>query len=418
MKKILLLLLFTIASYGQAVFDEGIQITGNANSATATKVNVQETDGTINYILKSSLIDVAESNSAINLPVVGVVGKIYITKDNNKIYRWNGTFYQELAANDANVVHLTGNETKNGNLGVNSLILANNPIGSVANELKQTIGVDDWWKIYGKSDILDRSEMVFEVGDNGEPFSDTGQRFRFHYNSDATGLEKDAFIIDYNEITANANLTATSFIKSGGTSAQFLKADGSLDSTNYAPFSGGTSYIQNQASNPQSANIWVSGIGVFGSDIAAVNGVFSGTISASPAIAPNQVVVKSQLDAVAASSGTYTPTFSNLVNVGTVNITNAVYTKVGNIIQGRCTASISTITIGLDTSFDFSLPQARNSQTNIFLCGNGARFHGSTIVNGITYIQSINTGRFIFKASGSIGSSDIVTFNFQYDITQ
>ena len=48
MKKILLLLLFTVASYGQAVFDEGIQITGNANSATATKVNVQETDGKVN----------------------------------------------------------------------------------------------------------------------------------------------------------------------------------------------------------------------------------------------------------------------------------------------------------------------------------------------------------------------------------
>ena len=97
MKKIFFLLLFTIASYGQAVFDEGIQIT-NTESTTATKVNVQETNGEVNYILKSDLIDVIESNSAINLPVVGVVGKIYITKDNNKIYRWNGTFYQEISA--------------------------------------------------------------------------------------------------------------------------------------------------------------------------------------------------------------------------------------------------------------------------------------------------------------------------------
>ena len=48
MKKILLLLLFTIASYGQAVFDEGIQITGNTNSTTATKVNVQEANGKVN----------------------------------------------------------------------------------------------------------------------------------------------------------------------------------------------------------------------------------------------------------------------------------------------------------------------------------------------------------------------------------
>ena len=47
MKKILLLLLFTIASYGQAVFDEGIQIT-NTESTTATKVNVQEANGKVN----------------------------------------------------------------------------------------------------------------------------------------------------------------------------------------------------------------------------------------------------------------------------------------------------------------------------------------------------------------------------------
>jgi len=36
------------------------------------------------------------------------------------------------------------------------------------------------------------------------------------------------------------NLTATSFIKSGGTSSQFLKADGSVDSSTYLPLSGGT----------------------------------------------------------------------------------------------------------------------------------------------------------------------------------
>ena len=47
MKKIILLLLSTIASYGQAVFDEGIQIT-NTESTTATKVNVQEANGKVN----------------------------------------------------------------------------------------------------------------------------------------------------------------------------------------------------------------------------------------------------------------------------------------------------------------------------------------------------------------------------------
>ena len=100
MKKILLLLLFTVASYGQAVFDEGIQIKNNTTDNSATKVNVQSTDGTINTISKSDLVNVVEVNDVPSLPLVGEVGRIYVVKNVNKIYRWNGTFYQELAGSD------------------------------------------------------------------------------------------------------------------------------------------------------------------------------------------------------------------------------------------------------------------------------------------------------------------------------
>ena len=100
MKKILFLLLFTIASYGQAVFDEGIQIKNNTTDNSATKVNVQSTDGTINTISKSDLVNVVEVNDVPSLPLIGKVGKIYVVKNVNKIYRWNGTLYQELAVTD------------------------------------------------------------------------------------------------------------------------------------------------------------------------------------------------------------------------------------------------------------------------------------------------------------------------------
>ena len=100
MKKILLLLLFTIASYGQAVFDEGIQIKNNTTDNSATKVNVQSTDGTINTISKSDLVNVVEVNDVPSLPLIGEVGKIYVVRNLNKIYRWNGAFYQELAVTD------------------------------------------------------------------------------------------------------------------------------------------------------------------------------------------------------------------------------------------------------------------------------------------------------------------------------
>ena len=104
MKKILFLLLSTIAMYGQVPADatplENIQITNNTTDNSATKVNVQSTDGTINTISKSDLVNVVEVNDVPSLPLVGEVGKIYVVKNVNKIYRWNGTFYQELAGSD------------------------------------------------------------------------------------------------------------------------------------------------------------------------------------------------------------------------------------------------------------------------------------------------------------------------------
>ena len=42
------------------------------------------------------------------------------------------------------------------------------------------------------------------------------------------------------KLQVSGNITATKFIKSGGTSSQFLKADGSVDSTSYLPLAGGT----------------------------------------------------------------------------------------------------------------------------------------------------------------------------------
>ena len=128
MKKILFLLLSTVAMYGQVPADatplENIQITNNTTDNSATKVNVQSTDGTINTISKSDLVNVVEVNDVPSLPLTGVADKIYVVKNVNKIYRWNGTFYQELAgsdisglqaqidlkANNSDVIHKTGDE--------------------------------------------------------------------------------------------------------------------------------------------------------------------------------------------------------------------------------------------------------------------------------------------------------------------
>ena len=49
------------------------------------------------------------------------------------------------------------------------------------------------------------------------------------YNTMGTGVDKQMALFDY-----NGGITANKFVKTGGTSSQFLKADGSIDSSSYA----------------------------------------------------------------------------------------------------------------------------------------------------------------------------------------
>jgi hypothetical protein len=137
-----------------------------------------------------------------------------------------------------------------GTLTGNLFLPANNTLGGTNFYIGQVVASNDYWRIYGNTLGSDRSEMVFQVGDNGQPSSTTGQRFRFFCNNENDGTARDVLIIDYNDSTFLTTLTANSFIKSGGTSSQFLKADGSVDSSTYLttsaasstylPLSGGT----------------------------------------------------------------------------------------------------------------------------------------------------------------------------------
>jgi predicted heme/steroid binding protein len=58
--------------------------------------------------LPSYVDDVVEVANYAALPVTGETGKIYITLDNNKVYRWTGSTYVEIAANNAVWGAITG----------------------------------------------------------------------------------------------------------------------------------------------------------------------------------------------------------------------------------------------------------------------------------------------------------------------
>jgi len=58
--------------------------------------------------LPSYVDDIIEVANYAALPTTGETGKIYVTLDNNKIYRWSGSIYIEIAANNAVWGSITG----------------------------------------------------------------------------------------------------------------------------------------------------------------------------------------------------------------------------------------------------------------------------------------------------------------------
>jgi hypothetical protein len=203
-------------------------------------------------------------------------------------------------------------------------ILAAQALSSKANYIGQSMANNDQWRIYGYGTTGDMGEMVFELFDNGNPFSPNGQRFRFSYDNSSTGVIKDVFFIDYNEALFNANLTATSFVKSGGTSSQFLKADGSIDSNTYL-----TTSVASSTYLPLSG-------GTLTGALSGTNSTFSGSISlGNNNVSPSGAGIfqgSNTFQIVSGSSG-----FAVNNNANTVS--NFIVTNGGNVGIGNTVAS-------------------------------------------------------------------------------
>ena len=76
------------------------------------------------------------------------------------------------------------------------------------------------------------------------------------------------------------SLTASKFIVTGGTSSQFLKADGSVDSSSYVPYTGATTSLNMGANNISGQNYFINGNGVNNGGYLAIK-QYSGTSSGS-----------------------------------------------------------------------------------------------------------------------------------------
>lgn len=188
------------------------------------------------------------------------------------------------------------------------------------------------------------------------------------------------------DATVEGDITAASFIKDGGTSSQFLKADGSVDETNYAtasalddylPLSGGT-LTGNLKCN---VNLSVDGnISVLGNIVVSTNLNVQGTISG---------VNETLTGNLNAADGTFTGdinahdgTFTGELVADSAEITNGftagTITVNGAATIGGALTTQSTATIGGNTTISGELTASKiinstSSDLFILLGGGGTK---------------------------------------------
>ena len=109
-------------------------------------------------------------------------------------------------------------------------------------------------------------------------------RYPLVYNPSANQLQElqsgDSLDLGNAGLKNVTTITAVGFKTSTGTSAQFLKADGSVDSNTYLTSAGTVALAQNLTGSPSITISNVTGAnGTFSGNISAVNGTFSGDVS-------------------------------------------------------------------------------------------------------------------------------------------
>ena len=227
------------------------------------------------------------SDTLANRPAFGFAGRVFISTDTGQIFEDTGSAWTLIA--DAGVgggsletVTTNGNTTDKGivitanGLSSNSITNTGNTQGSVlfagAGGLESQSNASFFWDNTNKRLGIGINTPgapldVHSTGTNaqfngtgtnnaylqfqnagtskwriGNTYSAGANNFDLYNNSLAsTAL---SFNLGTNAATFNNSVTATSFVKTGGTASQFLKADGSVDSSTYIGYTGGISTNQ------------------------------------------------------------------------------------------------------------------------------------------------------------------------------
>jgi hypothetical protein len=581
MKRILFLLLLTVSVYGQnpSRFAK-IQITGNTNSGTATKVNVQEANGEVNT---QSINTAFNKNFGLNSgDVVGADNLLnqYSTVPSNWVAQnytlgsvvfyggkqWISkiaTVAGDVPAVSSKWEEITFESLANKTVAVDQTIIngSTNAVSSnaVFDGLAGKADDNAVVKLTGDQFITGQKTFTNSSSGNGISSNNTSTGSGMFSNNTSTGIgiysnnTSTGIGIISNQTVTGTGLnyvgqnngtntftvdkfgatTATSFIKSGGTSSQFLKADGSVDSNSYAlassthnPVTIGTANGLSLSTQQLSLGLASSGVtgALSGTDWNTFNGKFNtpsglttnylpkwngsgfgnsqiyessneyyfdnpngritfgnnstenyifstttlfgaykiikikgngfeflngtssvfsitpsgntlfgktndagdglvqvnGNITASPAVSPNQVVVKSQLDAVASSAGTSGTWSSNCFSSDSkltgITTKDSNYLKVGSIVN----CSISGSFTGYTTSESYTdiqgfLPFNSTVIQPTYL--GAAVIHIPTtdeVIQAFIYTFGANGFRLRFKTPTGASKTGVFSVTFQY----
>lgn len=183
------------------------------------------------------------------------------------------------------------------------------------------------------------------------------------------------------DTTITGEITATKLIKSGGTSAQFLKADGSVDSNTYATSSSLGSYLP------------LSG------------GTLTGDLTCQTKVTSNAFIVPERDGFLKADGTIDDSTYLKITTNGTVagNLTANGFIKSGGTSSQflKADGSVDSNTYALSSALSSYLPLSGGTLTGALTC--------QAAVTASSFIKTNGTSSQFLKADGSVDSNTYVT---------